>query len=119
VRQSLDYPVSRAILTSYHEIESLTNTNNAQPLVHQDSAVGSVISAPVRSTVLDLLAHANGRRPELLHIGVTAISSQRIAHPMVSCLALKRTGDSRRFHTSLRLIFSIDLLDCVVGRRRV
>lgn len=36
----------------------------------EDSVVGDVVAAPVGAAVLDLLAHADGRGPELLHIGV-------------------------------------------------
>ena len=36
----------------------------------EDSVVGDVVAAPIGTAVLDLLAHANGRGPELLHIGV-------------------------------------------------
>jgi hypothetical protein len=49
---------------------SLTNADNAQSLVDENCVVGNVVAAPIGTTVLDLLAHANGRRPELLHIGV-------------------------------------------------
>ena len=36
----------------------------------EDSVVGDVVAAPIGTAVLDLLAHADGRGPELLHIGV-------------------------------------------------
>ena len=38
----------------------------------EDGVVGNVVSTPIGAAVLDLLAHANGRGPELLHIGVPA-----------------------------------------------
>ena len=49
---------------------ALTNADNAQSLVNKDGVVGNVVSTPIGAAVLDLLAHANGRGPELLHIGV-------------------------------------------------
>ena len=48
----------------------LTDTDNAQTLVDEDSVVGDVVAAPIGTAVLDLLAHTDGRGPELLHIGV-------------------------------------------------
>ena len=36
----------------------------------EDSVVGDVVAAPIGTAVLDLLAHTDGRGPELLHIGV-------------------------------------------------
>jgi hypothetical protein len=53
----------------------LTDTDNAQTLVDEDGVVGYVVAAPVGTAVLDLLAHANGRGPELLHIGVPVLLS--------------------------------------------
>ena len=47
-----------------------TNTDNTQTLVDQDSVVGGVVTTPVGTTVADLLAHAQGSRLELLHIGM-------------------------------------------------
>jgi hypothetical protein len=49
---------------------ALTNADNAQSLVDEDGVVGNVVSTPIGAAVLDLLAHANGRGPELLHIWV-------------------------------------------------
>ena len=49
---------------------ALTNADNAQSLVDEDCVVGNVVSTPIGAAVLDLLAHANGRGPELLHIRV-------------------------------------------------
>ena len=49
---------------------ALTNTDNAQSLMDKDGVVGNVVSTPIGAAVLDLLAHADGRGPELLHIGV-------------------------------------------------
>jgi len=43
--------------------------------VDEDSVVGDVVAAPVGTAVLDLLAHADGRGPELLHIGVPVVLS--------------------------------------------
>lgn len=60
---------------------ALTNADNAQSLVDEDGVVGNVVSTPIGAAVLDLLAHANGRGPELLHIGVPGggdSSGQRI-----------------------------------------
>jgi len=48
----------------------LTDTDNAQTLVYEDGVVCNVVAAPIGTAVLDLLAHADGRGPELLHIGV-------------------------------------------------
>jgi hypothetical protein len=53
----------------------LTDTDNAQTLVDEDGVVGNVVAAPVGTAVLDLLAHADGRGPELLHIGVPGLLS--------------------------------------------
>lgn len=47
-----------------------TDADNAQTLVNEDGVVGDVVAAPIGAAVLDLLAHANGRGPELLHIGM-------------------------------------------------
>jgi hypothetical protein len=62
----------------------LTNTDNAQTLMDEDSVVGDVVAAPVGAAVLDLLAHADGRGPELLHIGVPVLLSV--------CLPLRQLG---------------------------
>jgi hypothetical protein len=50
--------------------------------VDEDGVVGNVVAAPIGAAVLDLLAHANGRGPELLHIGVPGGggSGQRIVN---------------------------------------
>lgn len=47
-----------------------TNTDNTQALVDQDGVVRSVVTTPIGATVADLLAHAQGSRLELLHIGM-------------------------------------------------
>ena len=57
---------------------ALTNADNAQSLVDEDGVVGNVVSTPIGAAVLDLLAHANGRGPELLHIGVPGGDGQRM-----------------------------------------
>lgn len=48
----------------------LTDTDDAQTLVYEDGVVCNVVAAPIGTAVLDLLAHADGRGSELLHIGV-------------------------------------------------
>jgi hypothetical protein len=53
----------------------LTNTDNAQTLMDEDGVVGDMVAAPVGAAVLDLLAHADGRGPELLHIWVPVLLS--------------------------------------------
>jgi hypothetical protein len=65
----------------------LTNTDNAQTLVDEDGVVGDVVAAPVGTAVLDLLAHADGGGPELLHIGVPVRLSVR-----VSCILCDDSG---------------------------
>ena len=47
-----------------------TNTDDTQTLVDQDSVVGGVVTAPIGTTVADLLAHAQRSGLELLHIGM-------------------------------------------------
>jgi len=53
--------------------------------VNEDGVVGNVVAAPIGAAVLDLLAHADGRGPELLHIGVPGggSSGQRIVNGRV------------------------------------
>ena len=59
---------------------ALTNADNAQSLVDEDGVVGNVVSTPIGAAVLDLLAHANGRGPELLHIGMPGGGGQRVVN---------------------------------------
>jgi len=49
----------------------LTDTDDTQTLMDEDGVVGNVVATPIRTAVLDLLAHANGRGPELLNIGMS------------------------------------------------
>lgn len=49
----------------------LTDTDDTQTLMDEDGVVGDVVATPIRTAVLDLLAHANGRGPELLNIGMS------------------------------------------------
>jgi hypothetical protein len=81
--------------------EALTNADNAQSLVDENCVVGNVVAAPIGAAVLDLLAHANGRRPELLHIGVPG-GGQRVISGMVLGGGGYRTGGTRKYHTSCR-----------------
>lgn len=53
------------------EDRRLTNTDDTQTLMDEDGVVGNVVATPIGTAVLDLLAHANGRGPELLHIGMS------------------------------------------------
>jgi hypothetical protein len=72
-----------------------TDTNNTQTLVHQDGVVGSVVATPIWATVTDLLAHAQGSRLELLHIGMAVDLS--VSSLLVSLVA--RTCGRQRYHT--------------------
>jgi len=85
---------------------SLTNADNAQSLVDEDGVVGNVVATPIGAAVLDLLAHANGRGPELLHIGMPG-GGQRVFNLSMSVLGGgggggERTGGRRKYHTSCR-----------------
>jgi hypothetical protein len=46
--------------------------------VDEDGGVGSVVAAPIWTAVLDLLAHAQGSRPELDHIRVAVTQLARV-----------------------------------------
>jgi hypothetical protein len=70
VRRSLGVVCQYALVVVGKRDVLLTDTDNAQTLVDEDGVVGDVVAAPVGAAVLDLLAHADGRGPELLHIGV-------------------------------------------------
>jgi hypothetical protein len=82
---------------------ALTNADNAQSLVDKDCVVGDVVAAPIGAAVLDLLAHANGRGPELLHIGVPGgRGGQRVFTGTVLGGGGYHTGGTRKYHTSCR-----------------
>jgi hypothetical protein len=89
--------------------EALTNADNAQSLVDKNCVVGNVVAAPIGTAVLDLLAHANGRRPELLHIGVPGSGcGQRVISGMVLGGGGFHTGGTRKYHTSCRCCIVCD-----------
>ena len=86
---------------------ALTNADNAQSLVDEDCVVGNVVSTPIGAAVLDLLAHANGRGPELLHIGVPGGGGSMVSAWSMSLGVLVRgggehTGGRRKYHTCWR-----------------
>jgi hypothetical protein len=86
---------------------ALTNADNAQSLVNKDGVVGNVVSAPIGAAVLDLLAHANGRGPELLHIGVPGGGGSMVSAWSMSLGVVVRgggehTGGRRKYHTYWR-----------------
>jgi hypothetical protein len=88
-------------------VSALTNADNAQSLVDEDGVVGDVVSTPIGTAVLDLLAHANGRGPELLHIGVPGGSGGMVsAWSMAMGVRIGsgggRTGGRRKYHTCWR-----------------
>lgn len=85
-------------------LASRTDAHDTKPFVDKNGAVGSVVPAPVRSSVLDLLAHANRSGPELLYVRMTARSgsvnpAQQRGHKVIDEHA-RRTGDTRIYHTS-------------------
>jgi hypothetical protein len=88
----------------------LTNADNTQSLVDKDGVVGNVVAAPIGAAVLDLLAHANGRGPELLHIGVPGGGDcgQRV----INVTRIWRWGSSYWWHAKIPHILPV--LCCAV-----
>lgn len=99
----------------------LTNADNAETLMDQNGAVGDVVSTPIGTAVLDLLAQPYGSRPEFLDIlwiivnlvsgrwysgrirdvfkKLLAISSQKMRSGTLTCIR-------KIYHTFLPLLLS-------------
>ena len=73
----------------------------------KDGVVGNVVSTPIGAAVLDLLAHADGRGPELLHIGVPGGGDGMVSAWSTS-MGVRigggggHTGGRRKYHTCWR-----------------
>lgn len=59
---------SNALILVQDGLSTSVNADNGQTLVDQNGLVGGVVSAPIGTAVLDLLAHAQGGGAEALDI---------------------------------------------------